>query len=187
MHTADKQLVLAAAKGDQSALEQLVIRHLSAVYRFCYGYLHDRAGAEDATQETFVKVWRYLGRFDHKQSFKPWLFAIARNTCLDFLKKQRDLAFSDVGAVLGQENLELSLLDNQLTPEIIAENKLLGTMLDQEIKSLPAKYADVVVLRHGQGLSFQEIAAATHKPLNTVKSHYRRAIGKLKVRLRKIL
>lgn len=187
MHTADEQLVLAAAKGDQLALEQLVVRYLTAVYRVCYGYLHDRARAEDAAQETFVKVWRNLGRFDHKQSFKPWLFAIARNTCLDFLKKKHDMAFSDVSAVFNAENLELSLLDSQPMPETIVENALLSQTLDQEIRSLPAKYADVLVLRHRQGLSFQEIAAVTRKPLNTIKSHYRRAIGKLKVRLRKIV
>ena len=184
-YPADEQLALAAAGGDQTALQQLVSRNLEAVYRVCYGYLHDRSEAEDAAQEVFVKVWRNLDRFDHRQNFKPWLFAIARNTCLDFLKKRRDLAFSDLDAAFGEAGFGPSLLDSRPLPEALVENLLLGQRLGKAVKSLPAKYADVVTLRHERDLSFQEIAIETGKPLNTVKSHYRRALGKLKARLTK--
>lgn len=181
-YPADEQLAIAAAQGDSAALEQLVARHLAAVYRVCYGYLHDRSEAEDAAQETFVKVWRNLDRFDRQRSFKPWLFAVARNTCLDFLKKKRDLAFSDLDAAFGS-----SLEDSRPAPEAVAENVLLGQRLDKAVESLPAKYSNAIALRHKQDLSFREIAAATRQPLNTVKSHYRRALGKLKARMQKIL
>ncbi len=174
----DEQLAL-AARTDQSALEILVSRYVQTVYRFCYGYLHDRAEADDATQEVFVKVWRNLGKFDTARLFKPWLFKVARNTCLDSLRKKRDLTFSDMESGSGEESFAENVADVQPLPEVSAENSLFAQKLGSAVGKLSPKYAQVVVLRHEQGLSFREIALTTRKPVNTVKSLYHRALSRL--------
>ena len=83
----DDELVLRALKGDDEALRLLVERYLKQVYRFVFHYLPSSEDAEDVTQEVFVKVWKHLRKFHRDQNFKTWVFTIAKNTALDFLKQ----------------------------------------------------------------------------------------------------
>jgi len=176
----DEQLVKLAAKADSLALEVLVARHLQGLYRFCFGYLKDRAEAEDAVQEIFVKVWRALGKFDQTKIFKPWLYGIAKHACLDSLKKKRIIAFSDWEDKNSEASLYQNFSDISKSPEQQLDSSLLSQKLSKAIGQLSPKYAQVVALRHGRDLNFREISAITGKPINTVKSRYHRAVGLLK-------
>lgn len=86
--TSDNELILLAKAGSEQSLETLVKRHLSLVYGTSLRYLGNQDEAEDAVQEVFVKVWRNLKKIDPEKNFKAWVLEIAKNTCLDMLKKK---------------------------------------------------------------------------------------------------
>lgn len=176
----DEQLAALSQQGQSQALEFLVARHLKGVYFFCVGFLKDEAEAEDAAQEVFVKAWKNLGKFDRSRKFKPWLYAVAKNTCLDFLKKKRSLAFSDLGASAAQESFLSGLVDPLPLPEALLDSSFSSGELQAAISKVPGKQAEVLRLRHGNDMSFPEISARLDQPLNTVKSRYRRAISALR-------
>src|SRR3989338_1067484 len=180
----DEQLMQSAARGDDNALETLIARSLKLMYGFAYRFTHNRAEAEDITQEVFVKVWRNVKKFDHAKPFKPWLYRIAKNTCLDFVKRKYAVPFSAFDTQDGGNWLAQIVPDGAPAPDALAERNMLAGKLAAAVKSLPQKYANVVSLHNGQGLRFNEIARATNESQNTVKSRYRRALFALKKILR---
>jgi len=123
-----------------------------------------------------------LKKFKQSQPFKPWLYAIVRNSCLDYLKKKNPLPFSS----LDSESIENLGFLNQVggpamaSPETDAEKALLADKLSTAVKTLTPEYAEVISLRHELDLSFKEIAERSSEPLNTVKSRYRRALQQLR-------
>ncbi|PIT94034.1 hypothetical protein COU00_01055 [Candidatus Falkowbacteria bacterium CG10_big_fil_rev_8_21_14_0_10_43_11] len=176
----DEQLTNLAAKGNNEALKTLVARHLSAIYRLAFRYAQNSDDAEDIAQETFVKVWRHLKKFDQTKKFKSWLYQIAKNTGLDWLKKKRAISFSEWEKINNQDLGIENFIDEADAPDVLADKKLLANKLSTAAKQLPKKYAEVVSLRHNQELNFREIAQSLREPLNTVKSRYRRALVLLK-------
>lgn len=162
-------------KGDQKAFEALMHLYLKPIYNFAYWYSGDAAGAEDIAQEVFVKVWRNLKKFDHTKSFKTWIFAIAKNTALDFLKKKKAVPFSAFDNKEGENIITETLADPAPLPPELFARKELAQMLERAIASLAPKYREVLLLRYQEHLAFREIADVLHEPLDTVKSRYRRA------------
>ncbi|MFW5867513.1 MAG: RNA polymerase sigma factor [Armatimonadota bacterium] len=86
---ADRHLALLAVGGDRQAFDLLIERHLSSIQRLCWSMLCGRSDAEDAAQETFIRAYRCLGRFDTQRPFGPWLRGIATKVCLQMLRKRR--------------------------------------------------------------------------------------------------
>jgi RNA polymerase sigma-70 factor (ECF subfamily) len=176
----DEQLVLAALNGQSEALGALIERYSKLVYRFVFQYVRDDADAQDVTQEVFLKVWKSLEQFEEGKTFRPWLYTIAKRTCLDLLKKHSNVAFSrlDVGAL---EKLQLEEWhDAGVSAQDHTERVLLGDTLLSAMKKLSPQYAEVVTLYHQHDLNLREIAEMKSEPLNTVKSRYRRALSMLK-------
>ncbi len=183
MEREDQQLISDYLTGDESALHELVRRYLKALYNFAYRLAGNTGDAEDITQEIFIKVWKNIKRYDQNYSVKTWLFAIARNTTIDWLRKKRDLVFSDFDTDEGENSLLNTLADPMpLSDEIMAraEDK---KFLDHALNKLPLIYREVIVLRYQDGLTFNEIGTILGKPLDTVKSQHRRAL----IALRKFL
>ena len=89
MNITDEQLVAQYLKGDEKSLELLIQKYLNPIYSFVLQYTKERDEAEDLTQEVFVKVWKNINKFKSEYKFKTWLFTIAKNTSLDFLKKKK--------------------------------------------------------------------------------------------------
>ena len=172
----DEELAGLAVKGDEVALENLIARYLKRVFSFAYRYVHNSADAEDITQETFVKVWRHLKKFDTNKVFRTWVYQIAKNTALDWLKKKSPVPFSAFDMVDGDDWLTQTVVDESQHPETDVDQLLLGNKLKSAVSKLAPPYAEVVNLRHNQEFNFREIAVATHQPLNTIKSRYRRAL-----------
>lgn len=179
MKRTDEQLATAAAQGDNGALEVLIARFLKPVYGFAYGFVHNRTDAQDIAQEVFVKVWKNIHTFDSSKPFKPWLYRIAKNTCLDFVKKKSSIPFSSFDTE-GGNWLTDTLQDPALQPDALVDRSLRAGQLALAVKSLDPKYAKVISLHDTQGLRFREIAQMTDTSLNTVKSRYRRALEALK-------
>ena|SRR3989344_1459456 len=180
MPKTDEQLVSEYLAGEKESLEILVKRYLKPVYRFAYKYADDVSEVEDIAQEVFVKAWRALNNFDQARSFKAWLFAIAKNTTLDFLKKKKAIPFSEFESEDGSNFLADTIADEADSPEDIFEKKEKREILAIALKKLSLEFQTVVASRHENDLTFQQIADSCSQSINTVKSRYRRALIALK-------
>jgi RNA polymerase sigma-70 factor (ECF subfamily) len=176
----DEKLISRYLKGDEQSLEVLIKRYLKPIYGLAYRFVGDSADAEDIAQEAFVRVWRNIKKFDQQKSFRPWLFAIARNTALDYLKKKKPLPFSRFENENSGNFLAETFADSASLPSQLAEDKNITSLLTAALKKLSPKYSQVFSLRHDDQLTFRQIAQALKEPLNTVKSRYRRAVITLK-------
>ncbi len=176
----DEELILLSRKGDETALEVLIKRYLPLIYGFSRRYTGDTDKAADIAQETFIKVWRNLKKFDRTKQFKPWLYAIAKNTALDWLKKRGALPFSSLATREENENPILEVADSLALPDATLDIKMAAEKVNAAANSLPEHYQAVITMRNKEYLTFKEIAKKLKKPLNTVKSHYWRAIHLLR-------
>ena len=108
-------------KNDEKTIELLIAPHLNPIYGFVFQYVKNASDAEDITQEVFVKAWRNLKKIKQKK-FKTWLFRVARNTAIDFLRKKRAIPFSDFENKAGENILIENLTDETGLPdEILAK------------------------------------------------------------------
>ena len=180
MKTYDQDLILQYQNGDQKSLELLIRRYLKPIYNFVYRYTGNAQDAEDITQETFVKVWRNLKKFDQQKSFKTWIFSIAKNSCIDFLKKKRAIPFSEFENKEGENTLTETLADPSPLPNELLEKAGMAQILSLAMEKLSPKYRMVLFLRYNDHFTFREIAESLDEPLNTVKSKHRRALIMLK-------
>ncbi len=181
-HATDADLIRLAQQGDNAALAFLIERYFSSTYRFLARMINDRAIAEDLTQETFIKAWKSLSRFDAMKAFKPWLFSIARNTAIDYVRKKQPFSFSSLEDEEDQAFTD-SVTDPRPLPSSLLEHKDLGNQLAQALTHLSPVARSIVLMHETEDLTFQEIADALNEPLNTVKSRYRRALLLLQTKL----
>lgn len=185
MEKTDPELIHMYLEGNEESLKTLISRHIKLVYNFTYRISGSKEEANDITQETFVKIWKNLKKYDPEKKFTTWLLAIARNTSLDWLKKKKAVVFSDIDrtgeAGDGKKtSFEENISDTDPLPDAIFEKIEDGERLRDGLAKLPFHYRDVIVLHTYEGLTFAEIAEMTKKPLNTVKSNYRRGIELLR-------
>ena len=176
MERTDEQLVGAFLGGEPVAFQKLVERHLKAAYTIAWRYAKDRDCAEDITQDSFVKAWKALPKFDQNKKFAPWFYQIVKNTALDFLKKKQTLPLPSSDCL---DELE-QFSDPRQLPEVYLAEQQLEERYAAESGKLLAPYAEVVALKLEGGATFREIAERTGEPLNTVKSRYRRALAQLR-------
>src|SRR5665647_1906978 len=106
MKKTDEQLVVDFLAGDDESFEELVHRYLKPIYNFLYQFTQDRDSLDDLTQETFVKAWKNIRKFDQDKSFRVWIYAIAKNTAYDFLKKKKTIPFSSFEDEAGNNMME---------------------------------------------------------------------------------
>lgn len=174
------QLIKSYFKGDKQALEVLVKQYLQPVYGYVCTFVGNSSDAEDITQEAFVRAWKNLKKFDQQRNFKTWIFAIAKNAALDFIKKKKSIPFSDFEDESGKNTLLDTLADSAPLPDKLLEQKDLLGLLSSAIEKLSAKYRTVLSLRYDEELNFREISESLGEPLHTVKSRHRRALLMLK-------
>lgn len=180
----DRQLITDSLSGDDKAFEQLVRRYLTPVYNFIVGLTRDRIVAEDLAQETFIKVWKHLARFDQKRNFKTWVFAIAKNTTYDFFKKKKSIPFSFFEDADGQNMLDM-VDDETVSPETILEKEEKRETVEAAIQTLSEQYRVLLSLVYQEDFSLTEISEIFGTPYNTVKSRHQRALKLLKQALLK--
>jgi RNA polymerase sigma-70 factor (ECF subfamily) len=176
----DKQLISDFLAGDEKSFELLVKQYLRPIYSFAYRYVNNAQDAEDITQDVFVKAWRHIKKFNQEKSFKTWIFSIAKNTCIDFLRKKKTIPFSRFEKENGENILLETLVDSSPLPDELLERKGIGEMLKKVMESLSPKYRMVVFLRYNDHFTFREIAEIFDEPLHTIKSRHRRALILLK-------
>ncbi|PIT90112.1 hypothetical protein COU23_00355 [Candidatus Kuenenbacteria bacterium CG10_big_fil_rev_8_21_14_0_10_36_11] len=183
IETNDSQLVQKYLSGDEESLKLLIRNYLKPVFSFVYHFFNNHAEAEDIAQDVFVKMWKNLKKFDQQKKFKTWLFAIAKNTALDYLKKKKFLLFSEFINADGENILEETLTDINPLPDEIFEQADLAQTLEKIFDKLPAHYRVVLDLYYQKSFNLREIAEILGKQKNTIKSWHRRALIKLKEKL----
>ena len=150
--------------------------HLKPVYNFIYRLVGSAKDAEDIAQETFFKAWKSIKTYRPDENFKTWIFTIARNTAIDFMRKKKNLVFSDFENAEGDNALLDTLADPKHSAEKITakiENKKLAEKI---LNKLSPVYREILLLKYVQDLTFDEIGKVLKKPLHTVKSQHRRAM-----------
>lgn len=176
--TTDEDLVTLYNDGNEQAFQILVKRHLDGLFNFCMKYTFDTEAAEDIVQDSFVKAWKNLSKFDNKNSFKTWLYTIGKNTALDYLRKNKNLPFS---VLQGIEDMVLE-------PALINSSSMGATQhmnahyLDMKdgLNTLPGKDKSIIEMHYQQGYAFREIAEKLGRSTDTVKTWHRRAMAKLR-------
>jgi RNA polymerase sigma-70 factor (ECF subfamily) len=176
MKKSDHELVLDYMGGDTHAFEGLLARYLKPIYNFVFQLCGDIDESHDITAEVFLKLWRSLKKYDESKNFKAWLYTIARNTTYDWLRKRKHFVFSDFENEDKKISFEENLEDTAPLPNEVFEQKELGKLLKEALSHIPLDYRSVILLRHNENLTFEEIAEVTAKPMNTVKSQYRRGL-----------
>ncbi|CAM3801989.1 RNA polymerase sigma factor [Aquirufa aurantiipilula] len=178
----DAALVSAYIQGDDQAFETLVKRSKSKVYTTLYLIVKDRYIAEDLMQETYIKAIDVLksGRYNEEGKFLPWVVRIAHNLAIDYFRRDKrypTIVLEDGSKVFNSfEFAEDSAEEIQLKEDQIVNIREL-------IKKLPDEQREVLVMRHYEELSFQEIAAQTQVSINTALGRMRYAL----INLRKML
>lgn len=168
----EPDLIARARTGDDAAWETLTRQHQEAVFRLAYLILGDPADADDVAQETFIRAYRALDRFDVTRSLRPWLFTIAANTARNRLRS--------VGRYLSALNRLLWADPTATTPTPPPEVNE-ATTLWQAVKRLNDMDQQIIYVRYFSGLSESETAQALQIAPGTVKSRTHRALERLRV------
>lgn len=177
----DEKLVELYLQGDELALQILVRKHTRNLYNFVAQFVGYGQNAEDVVQESFIKAWKNLKKFNPLKKFKPWLYHIARNTAIDYLR-QRKLAVSlpDSFADDEEKNEADYFVDPAPLPLEQAITSETKQSIQKLIKTLPQIYSTVLKLYYLEEFSLPEIAEILAEPVDTVKSRHRRALIRLR-------
>lgn len=176
----DERLIKEYFKGDKEALEILVKKYLKPVYSFIRYLVGDDFGAEDITQEVFVRAWKNLKKFDTKKNFKNWIFSIAKNAAVDYLRKKKAVPFSAFDNDDGSNMIAETLADSAPLPDETTEQADTAHLLRVAMKNLSENYRAVLYLKYYSCLTFKKISELTGVPLHTAKSRHRRALAALR-------
>ena len=152
--TREDEIFKKLKQGDENAPEELVKLYYPEILRYCLWHAPDRMAAEDAAQETFLKAIRFLDRYEHKGKFRPFLYQIAANTCVDEWRKKKA----------------------EPLPEEVEAEVDFGLLVER----LPEEWKEIVLLRFAQELTLREIGLVLQLPLRTVQSRLRKALKQIK-------
>lgn len=176
----DQELVRQALAGDEKAFARLLIRYKDSIYYMILKMVKNKNDAEDLTLEAFGKAFTNLNVYSSEFAFSTWLYRIATNNCIDFLRKQKGTHFSlDINQESEQEGNNLKLKSNVLDPEERLILKQRSKLLQGFIKKLKPQYQVLVELRYFKEYSYEEISKELNLPLGTVKVQLFRARNKL--------
>lgn len=184
--TTDNVLFHQALGGDQEAFEALVCRYQHLLFGLIYRYVGEYHEAHDVLQHVWLQLYLSLPTLHPHVNLKPWLFTVARNRCLDVLRRKRLLSFTEVET--GNEEDEVAFLDTipdtSSTPEELVEQRDLQRAIQRAIQALPRSYRSVVLLYYCEQMNYAEIGRVLKKPVSTVKARFQRAKPFLRAVLR---
>ncbi|MBI4540215.1 MAG: sigma-70 family RNA polymerase sigma factor [Gemmatimonadetes bacterium] len=174
----DSQVVQHALDGDRRAFTELVDRYHGRLLNFVYRTIGDRERAEDLVQETFVRVYRHLQRFDQTKKFSTWIYTIASNLAKNELRNRSRnplVLFQTIRRNWEADHRPLEWEDNTYRPDDLFRQRHLREMVERAVARLPEHHRIVFVLREMEGKTYEEIAEITRCNLGTVKSRLNRA------------
>ncbi len=172
----DSNLIQNALSGNNQAYKKLMHKYHDAIFNFIYKMVHDRQQVEDLTQEAFIKAFSSLKNFNDEYAFSTWLYKIATNNSIDFIRKRKLQMYSIDKPIESKESdyaFELPDESYEADRELISNQR--SKLLNEAIAKLPEKYRKVIRLRHVEERSYEEIAKSLRLPIGTVKAHIFRA------------
>ena len=184
----DHELVTRTQQGSEKAYRELLGRYQRPVFSIIYRMIRDREQAEDLAQETFVRVFNNIDRYDPRYKFSSWIFKIATNLTIDWIRRKELNTVSIDGSrnAVTAEQIEatsITIASTDETPEELLEAKELGEEIEGAISKLRPEYKAAILLRHVEGREYQEIAEILSLPLGTVKTYIHRGRNELRDQL----
>ena len=162
--------------GDTSAFTTLQKKYKKIIVALIRKMIRNEDDVEDLTQETFIKAYNALKSFQFGYAFSAWLYRIASNTCIDFLRKKRFPTISLNQPISDSDDeLFFEVEDNTYVPDVNLMNLERKKILDKAINELPENYREIIQLRHEEEMDYNEISKKLDIPLGTVKAHLFRA------------
>jgi len=180
-----RQLIQEALAGNQKAYESLLKRYEHGIYTMIYQMVKNREETRDLVQETFIKAFRSLDSYNDCYAFSTWLYKIAFNTCIDAIRKKKLKTLPlDKPIELHEGEVQKEIRDDTQSPEngyLFKERRI---QIQKSIDTLPEKYKSVIILRHQEERTYEEISEMLNIPIGTVKARIFRAREMLKKNLR---
>ncbi len=170
----DNELVKLVQAGEAEPFDELVRRHQVKIHDLCYKMLRNYDDAKDLAQETFLKAYRKINKFAGRSKFSTWLYRIAVNNCLNFIKKQRPT----------EELFEEITSSGKDDPVQKYKSKKFREMIKRAVAKLPEVQKAVFTLRTLEDLSYQEVSEILKKPVSTIKVNHHLAVKNLRNYLR---
>ena len=169
----DKKLILQILKGNNKAYAKLFLRYKDAIYFMTLKMVINKRDAEDLTYEVFDKALRNIELYNFEYAFSTWLFRIATNTCIDFLRKRKTQHLSIESSndsnedfFVGEDSIQSSALD----PEQVMIREQQIVFVQELLSQLKPKYKQLIEMRYFKDYSYEEIANTLQLPIGTVKS-----------------
>jgi len=185
----DAQLLKRFKQGDEAAFERLVDRYRLPLFNYIYRLVGDKHNAEDLFQDVFVRMFNAISDYQEQGKFASWIFGIANNLAIDFLRKKGRQKFLFVENIMpdSEKNYLDSVPDLSCSPQDFIEQKELQEILKHAINQLPIAQRQVLLMREHSNLSFKEIAEILDCSINTVLGRMRYALFNLRNILQKQL
>lgn len=172
----EKEIIKLILNGEKEYFKLIQKKYYSLIYNLIRKIIKDEDDIDDLVQETFIKVYNALPNFQFNFNFSSWIYKIASNNCIDFIRRKKlNFVYIDKNDESDDDEYKFDIKDPSLTPEEQLQKKERSHLLKQAIKKLPKNYQQVIHLRHEEELDYQEIAERLNIPLGTVKIHLFRA------------
>jgi RNA polymerase sigma-70 factor (ECF subfamily) len=170
----DAELIHTSIGGREESFEELVRRYQRPIVGYVFRMLGDYDSSLDVTQEVFIKVYNSLHRYSSDYKFSTWLYRIAHNATIDHIRRN-SVSTQSIETDSPDGSYQLQIESRDPSPEKERERKEWRAEIEAVVKRLPTAYRELILLRHSQDLSYDEIAEVTGLPLGTVKNRLFRA------------
>ena len=186
MEISEKELILKAQVGDQTAFEQLIYNYDRAVLSIAMRYVRNNDDAKDIYQEVFIRVYKSLKKFEFRSEFSTWIFRITTNVCLTYKSRKKDQLMVPLQEEFEEDNSEfgrVELISDEKSPEEETLNTDLKNFIGNAVDSLSERQRITFVLKHYEGYKIKEIAEMLNCKEGTVKKYLFDAINNLRKKL----
>ncbi len=170
----DGDIIAGTVAGRLDGFEELVRRYQRPITGYVFRMVGEYESALDVTQEVFIKVYNSLHKYSSEYKFSTWLYRIAHNAAVDHLRRN-SITPQSLEAENADGSFQIQIESRAASPEQDRERSEWRTEIDSVVRTLPPAYRDLILLRHGRDLSYDEIAEVTGLPLGTVKNRLFRA------------
>lgn len=187
MEIAEKEIIIKAQRGDQSAFEQLIYNYDKSVLSIAMKFVRDSDDAKDIYQEVFIRVYRSLKKFEFRSEFSTWLFRITTNVCLTHKSRKKEQFVVPLQAELDEDNdkfKKVELISDEKSPEEETMNADLQYFIGNAVESLSERQRITFVLKHYEGYKIREIAEMLNCKEGTVKKYLFDAVKNLRKKLK---
>lgn len=178
----DEEVIEKFQNGDLVAYDVIVARYKEQLINYVFSFVGVKSDAEDIVQDTFVKIYRFKQMYKRLAKFSTWVYTVAGNLAKSELRKRRRQSVYPISS-LGTDEKEFEAVETRINSDEMTDSSVTKDLIKRAIKTLPARYRDVIRLREIDNLSYEEIAVQTKLPVGTVRSRINRGRTQLQAKL----